>query len=626
MRRGLAWCSVILFAAFGCGDDNNSCPLPDAGGVTASQLIGPEGGEIALASGGKVEIPAGALSEAMMITIAEAADPKPLPLGLDAAGKTLSFTPHGTEFDEPVTITLPFDDDDATAVFPMKLEDDDDESWEAVVAGVDKESDAIKVTTSTFSVYVPARPRRGSGVIALPDGAVILPGVDAAVSEDAAVGDADLMSDAGLDGAVATDGAIASDGAIDAGCGATDGGCEVGDIVAIGAAATSMCALYSAGVVYCWGDNSQGQLGRGTAGSNQVPMQVELYTGAPLTDVVAISSGPAASHACAVRGDGSVVCWGQNNQGQCGANAQSTASRAYVVPAIANATKVTVGGEHSCALLDDGEVRCWGSNASGKLGNGDTGVISSSTPLAVVEFNPAGAPTVITDAIDVVAGRSHTCVVHTRGAKVSCFGSNDAGGGWTGLLGRGTGAPSSDAVAAPVMLPQGMTVAALSLGTGFYASHTCVIPMAPANAVPVCWGTNTYQQIAPSGGSVATPQSMDAIYDAPIALALGRDFTCVAYDNASFGSRVACQGSCGNVCGTGTGTSGVPSDVRADATGSTFLVGSQVELMTAGGSFVCAKLTGGGVTCWGTNNAQVFGDSAPIRDFVDQTLVVPGLP
>lgn len=153
-----------------------------------------------------------------------------------------------------------------------------------------------------------------------------------------------------------------------------------------------------------------------------------------------------------------------------------------------------------------------------------------------------------------------------------------------------------------------------------------MIPMAPAMAVPICWGTNTYQQIAPSGGSVATPQALDAIYSAPTVMALGRDFTCAAYDNASFGSRVACQGACSGVCGTGTGSTGVPSDVRGDATGSTFVLGTNIELLTAGGSFLCAKLVTGGVTCWGTNNSQVFGDSASTRDFFDVNALVPSLP
>ncbi len=56
-------------------------------------------------------------------------------------------------------------------------------------------------------------------------------------------------------------------------------------------------------------------------------------------------------HACAVRSDGSVVCWSDDT---------STTVRETVVPAGLVAKEVAVGSHHSCALRIDGTVTCWG--------------------------------------------------------------------------------------------------------------------------------------------------------------------------------------------------------------------------------------------------------------------------
>ncbi len=57
-------------------------------------------------------------------------------------------------------------------------------------------------------------------------------------------------------------------------------------------------------------------------------------------------------HACAVRSDGSVVCWGDDS---------STTRPETLVPAGLVAKEVAVGSHHSCALRLDGTVTCWGS-------------------------------------------------------------------------------------------------------------------------------------------------------------------------------------------------------------------------------------------------------------------------
>jgi len=71
------------------------------------------------------------------------------------------------------------------------------------------------------------------------------------------------------------------------------------------------CAV-ARGAMYCWGDNSNGQLGvaGGDAGTGQAPVTV---AGGPW---VAPAAGSA--HTCALATDGGVWCWGANDKGQLG--------------------------------------------------------------------------------------------------------------------------------------------------------------------------------------------------------------------------------------------------------------------------------------------------------------------
>ncbi len=98
----------LLLGACGGGDDStpgNPQPSPPPPGT-----VGPTGGTVAGASGGQVAIPAGALSQNVIIAITQSSSGAPaLPSGHVAVGNMFAFTPHGTSFATPATITIPFD-------------------------------------------------------------------------------------------------------------------------------------------------------------------------------------------------------------------------------------------------------------------------------------------------------------------------------------------------------------------------------------------------------------------------------------------------------------------------------------------------------------------------------------
>ena len=78
------------------------------------------------------------------------------------------------------------------------------------------------------------------------------------------------------------------------------------------------CGLTASGTAYCWGQNSYGQLGDNTTTDRYTPVPVlGVGGGAPLT-FAQISAG--AGHSCGVVTGGRVYCWGQNTNGELGDN------------------------------------------------------------------------------------------------------------------------------------------------------------------------------------------------------------------------------------------------------------------------------------------------------------------
>ncbi|MCA9667280.1 MAG: hypothetical protein KC503_16890 [Myxococcales bacterium] len=180
----------------------------------------------------------------------------------------------------------------------------------------------------------------------------------------------------------------------------------LGDAIAVSAGGDTSCGIAAGGALYCWGGNDAGQLGDGTvdAGSHLARRLGGTQT------FKAVSVGP--SHGCAIDNMGAVQCWGRRQEGQLANGSVSSFDIRPVViqgSALVNATAVAVGGRHSCAVAS-AKLYCWGDNRALQSGG------------ALTSTNQPPTDLMLTGVQDVVAGEAHTCALTTGGAR--CFGDD----------------------------------------------------------------------------------------------------------------------------------------------------------------------------------------------------------
>ena len=196
------------------------------------------------------------------------------------------------------------------------------------------------------------------------------------------------------------------------------------DVKAIAAGYDHTLALKNDGTVWAWGYNGSGCLGDGTALDSHMdsflPVQVVDSTD-HLTGVVAIAMREA--HSVALKADGTVWAWGGNGSGQLGAgailipNAERSSPGQVVGPEgtpgqLTDVTAIAAGDNHTMAVKADGTMWVWGNNDQGQVGDGNvtcTGCDDPSRPVQVADSS--GLPAHLTDVMTIAGGDSHTLAV-----------------------------------------------------------------------------------------------------------------------------------------------------------------------------------------------------------------------
>ncbi|HEY1362804.1 MAG TPA: hypothetical protein VGF60_11225, partial [Xanthobacteraceae bacterium] len=207
----------------------------------------------------------------------------------------------------------------------------------------------------------------------------------------------------------------------------------------VAAGAYHTCALRPlAGDVVCWGYNVEGQTGTGITTS--LPLAPSPVTG--ITNAVAVAAG--GHHTCALLADGTVSCWGKNDNGQTGDAISFPTSNAtpMTVPGISEAVAVTAGGAHTCVVHAGGSASCWGLNKDGQLGAGSTPSDHTPTPVSVA----LGAVGPLTK--QIAAGAYHTCAI-VADSTVTCWGLNSDGQAGARVLISDPGGPALGCIIPP---------------------------------------------------------------------------------------------------------------------------------------------------------------------------------
>jgi alpha-tubulin suppressor-like RCC1 family protein len=238
---------------------------------------------------------------------------------------------------------------------------------------------------------------------------------------------------------------------------------------AIAAGAGHSLALRSDGQLWGWGDNNSLELGDNTWNNHPTPQVVPGLTG-----VRQVTAG--SLHNLALMGDGSLMVWGENSDGRLGIGNNTPQGRPVPIPGLTTVVAMDGGSQHSIALRADGTVVSWGSNVYGQLG--DNSNSAHNTPMPV----PG-----LTNVVAVKVGNYHSLALRSDGT-VRAWGLNTSG-----QLGDGT--PTNRFVPTSVT---GLTnVRAVD---GGYLSSIAVL----TDGTVWTWGDNSYGQLGAVGASRTT--------------------------------------------------------------------------------------------------------------------------
>lgn len=294
---------------------------------------------------------------------------------------------------------------------------------------------------------------------------------------------------------------------------------------------------------------------------------------APITGIARVVGG--SGHSCATATGGTMLCWGDNVYAQVGDG--TSEERWTAVPVIGLgglAQTAAAGGSHTCASSTTGAARCWAYNWFGQVGDGtDT---DRDLPTPVLGLG-SGVQAIVT-------GMIHSCAL--VGGGVKCWGANGFG-----QLGDG----SDTQRLAPVQV-SGLASGVQAIAAG--GEHTCALT---TGGGVKCWGANDYGQLGNNSTNTQhAPVNVSGLASGVVAISAGRFHTCAV----TSGGGAKCWGANENgELGDGTQSERhVPVDVSGLASG--------VASIAAGQGHTCARTSGGGVKCWGSNSWGQLGDGS----------------
>jgi len=294
-------------------------------------------------------------------------------------------------------------------------------------------------------------------------------------------------------------GCVGSSTGLGSGSGPGPGNQTVIRFESVAAGSTHGCALVNGGSAVCWGTG--GDLGDGTQQDRLTPVRVESAQTFAMLDV--------GSYSCGVTTNDHAFCWGTNTDGRIGDGTAEYRGLPTAVLTDLQFTQITTGAIHTCAVSTGREVYCWGSNRFDQLGTHPDSI--SLLPIRVgagITFKMVDAGGLRTCGIadtgdtycwgetfgadltrvvgpvrfaSITLGGQHACGLTSEG-EAFCFGSNTEG-----QLGDNTFV-SSPLMGPPVPVQTDRRFVAISAGE----FHTCAVT---ADGEAWCWGRDDLGQL-----------------------------------------------------------------------------------------------------------------------------------
>lgn len=250
------------------------------------------------------------------------------------------------------------------------------------------------------------------------------------------------------------------------------------DVVKVACGFNTTYAITSDGTLYGWGANEYAQLGNGTTEHSSEPVKI-------LEDVVEAAAGT--GHVLAVTADGSVYAWGSNEGNAVGegygdldsATEDAVKCQSTPVKIMDGARSVSAGNQTSFVITEDNTLYAWGLDQNYQLGMEPDAKEKTKYYTAGYVSEPTK---LLEDVIVVSAGRHLTSMALTADGTVYAWGNNASG-----AVGCSEDLQDEDGfVKEPVAVLDGC--AAIAAGNG----HSLAIK---ENGDLYAWGTNAYKQL-----------------------------------------------------------------------------------------------------------------------------------
>lgn len=201
------------------------------------------------------------------------------------------------------------------------------------------------------------------------------------------------------------------------------------------------CAVMEDSSIYCWGDNTYGQLGIGSTTTLNYPgVRANILA----TTINQIEAG--ADHWCVFYEYGvdtgyNTLCIGKNNHGQLGIGSidnrgdQNNELNTLYYTNWGDGLfpkKLTLGSDYTCAILNNNRIKCFGSNADGVLGLGSliSDVGTSSATIGdnnnFIDLGTNGSQPIQVKSIVSNFNGNYLCA-QTMDDMMKCWGNNDYG-------------------------------------------------------------------------------------------------------------------------------------------------------------------------------------------------------